>query len=276
MSAPQIRPIKVAEHVSTQSKYPHVARLPTRSMILAPSGGGKTVLLQNMILDIYHNCFSRIYIFSPSIHVDMTWNPVKEYLAQGLGQDADRERYLFDHYDPAELQSIIDTQYKVVEFMKHSKMHKVFQILVIIDDFADSPDFTRSSKLLHSLYIRGRHIFISTVTATQVYKAVSPIIRKNITDLYIFRLRNQTDLDGWIEELSAIYDKKTLLQLYKVATDRPYGFLYVNLTARDKTDMFYLSLDKKLVPQDASSTQSRPSFSSRPRDSPQDALASRP
>ena len=160
--------------------------------------------------------------------------------------------------------------------MKHSKMHKVFQILVIIDDFADSPDFTRSSKLLHSLYIRGRHIFISTITATQVYKAVSPIIRKNITDLYIFRLRNQTDLDGWIEELSAIYDKKTLLQLYKVATDRPYGFLYVNLTARDKTDMFYLSLDKKLVPQDASSTQSRPSFSSRPRDSPQDALASRP
>ena len=234
-----------------------MARLPTRSMILAPSGGGKTVLLQNMILDIYLNCFSRIYIFSPSINVDMTWNPVKDYLAKGLGQDNEREKYLFDHYDPAELQSIIDTQFKVVEFMKHSKMHKVFQILIIIDDFADSPDFTRSSKILHSLYIRGRHLFISTITATQVYKAVSPIIRKNITDLYIFRLRNQADLDGWVEELSAVYDKKTLFQLYKIATDRPYGFLYVNLTARDKEDMFYLSLDKKLVPKDLS----RPSSS---------------
>ena len=127
MAAPQIKPIKVAEHVSSQSKYAHVARLPTRSMILAPRGGGKTVLLQSMILDIYLNCFSRIYIFSPSINVDMTWNPVKDYLAKGIGQDNEREKYLFDHYDPAELQSIIDTQLKVVEFMKHSKMHKVFR-----------------------------------------------------------------------------------------------------------------------------------------------------
>ena len=147
MSAPSIKPIKVAEHHCSQSKYTHVATLPTRSMILAPSGGGKTVLLQNLVLDVYLNCFSRIYVFSPSINVDMTWNPVKQYLEQGLGQDDSREKYLFDHYDPAELQSIIDTQYKVVEFMKHNKMKTIYQILIIIDDFADSPDFTRASNI---------------------------------------------------------------------------------------------------------------------------------
>ena len=78
--APKTLPIKVPEHVSAQSKYEFAAALPTRSLILAPSGGGKTVLLQNMILDIYRDCFSRIYIFSPSIDVDMTWKPVMEYL----------------------------------------------------------------------------------------------------------------------------------------------------------------------------------------------------
>ena len=46
---------------------------------------------------------------------------------------------------------------------------------------------------------------IST-TSTQIYKGVSPIIRKNMTHLFIYRLRNYGDLEGIVEELSAIYD----------------------------------------------------------------------
>jgi hypothetical protein len=123
--APKILPIKVPEHVSAQSKYEFAAALPTRSLILAPSGGGKTVLLQNLILDIYRDCFSRIYIFSPSIDVDMTWNPVKEYLKHEMKQDERKERYLFDAYEPGELLNIINTQHKIAEFMKDNKMKKV-------------------------------------------------------------------------------------------------------------------------------------------------------
>jgi hypothetical protein len=185
-----------------------------------------------MVLDINRDCFSRLYIFSPSIDVDMTWNPVKEYLANNLKQDEKKEKYLFDSYQPAELERIIDTQHSVVEFMKHTKMKQIYQILVISVDFADDPSFTRNSKLLHSLYIRCRHTFISTVTATQVYKAISPVIRKNITDFYIFRLRNYADMEAWLEEMSAIYDKNVLIQLYHQATDRPFGFLYIKVNAQ--------------------------------------------
>ena len=102
----------------------------------------------------------------------------------------------------------------------------MFQILVVIDDFADSPEFTRQSKLLHQLYIRGRHQCISTITSTQVYKVISPIVRKNLTHLFVFRLRNAADLEAWIEELSAVYDKKTLHQLDRLATDIPLFFVY--------------------------------------------------
>ena len=248
MRVPKIIPINVPEHTSSQSKYDHVAKLPTRSLILAPSGGGKTVLLQNFILDIYRDCFARIYIFSPSIDVDMTWNPVKDYLERDMKQDSKREKYLFDSYEPAELMKIIETQHKVSEFMKHNKMKKVYQILIIIDDFADDPSFTRNSRLLWSLYIRGRHDFISTITATQVYKAISPVIRKNITDLYIFRLRNNADMEAWLEEMSGLYDKTVLLKLYHIATDKPHGFLYIKVNAKDKKDMFYSSFEHKLIP----------------------------
>ena len=47
------------------------------SGVPGPSGAGKGVLVQNMILDIYKGCFERVYVFSPSINVDVTWQPVK-------------------------------------------------------------------------------------------------------------------------------------------------------------------------------------------------------
>ena len=77
MSVPKIEPIKVTEHETKQSKYPHCGRLPIRNIVLGPSGSGKTVRLTNLILDVYKGCFSCIYIFSPSIDVAATWKPVK-------------------------------------------------------------------------------------------------------------------------------------------------------------------------------------------------------
>ena len=81
---PDIKPIKLKEHETQQSKYSMVPNVPFRSIILGPSGSGKTILLQNMILDIYRDCFSRIYIFSPSIEVDSTWLPVKHYIEHDM------------------------------------------------------------------------------------------------------------------------------------------------------------------------------------------------
>ena len=77
MEVPDIKPRAMPEFKSKQSKYEHAGKLPMRAVVLGPSGSGKTVLLQNMILDIYKGCFERIFIFSPSINVDMTWGPVK-------------------------------------------------------------------------------------------------------------------------------------------------------------------------------------------------------
>ena len=52
--------------------------------------------------------------------------------------------------------------------------------------------------------------------------------------MFIVRLRSYKDLESSIEELSAIEDKKTLLEMYKIATQDPYGFLFVQMVARSK------------------------------------------
>ena len=145
-------------------------------------------LLQNFILDIYSGCFDKIYIFSPSINLDHTWLPVKEYIKDKLKiKDDDKEDPIYyDEYVPEELFKIIETQTKITNYMKQQKKTKMFNVLVIVDDFADSPSLSRNSKLLHALYTRGRHAFLSTITATQVLFALSPVIRKNATEMYIY------------------------------------------------------------------------------------------
>ena len=108
--------------------------------------------------------------------------------------------------------------------MKQHIYRNVYQILITINDFADSPEFIRKSKLLHQLYIGGRHNFISTITSIQKYYAIAPIARINQTNIIIFRLRNYKDLESIIEELSALAPKNTLLQMYNEAVKDPYNF----------------------------------------------------
>ena len=124
-----------------------VPQIPFRSVILGPSGSGKTILLRNMILDIYKDCFSRIYIFSPSVDVDATWQPVRKYIESEMKvQHTEDEPIYFDHYDPNALYTIINTQQKVIEYQKKQNHKKLFSVLIIVDDFADDPKFSRHSK----------------------------------------------------------------------------------------------------------------------------------
>ena len=77
--------------------------------------------------------------------------------------------------------------------------------------------------------------------------SIHPIIRVNATELYVYRLRNTKDLDTFVDEVSAVYDKKTLLAMYQAATEEPFSFLYVKLTAKNKEDMFFKRFSHKLV-----------------------------
>ena len=74
---------------------------------------------------------------------------------------------------------------------------------------------------------------ISIITATQKFSALRPTIRVNTTELFVYRLRSYKDLETLIEKVSAVYDKKTLLQLYNIATSEPHSFLYVKLTEEE-------------------------------------------
>ena len=108
----------------------------------------------------------------------------------------------------------------------------MFSVLIVIDDFADEPSFTRQSKLLHSLFTRGRHNSISTIVSTQKFASIHPIIRVNSTALIVYRLRNTKEVEAFLEEVSGLITKKELYEVYKHATEEELCFLYMNLVAK--------------------------------------------
>ena len=64
--------------------------------------------------------------------------------------------------------------------------------------------------------------------------------------MYLFRLRNANDLQAVIDELSALLDKKILLQVYMKATEQRFSFLFIKLTSPTIDDMFYVRFDGRI------------------------------
>ena len=89
------------------------------------------------------------------------------------------------------------------------------------------------------------------MVSTQCLNLVSLPIRKNVRNILVWRARSQREIECICEELAAVYDRDTLLQLYHTAVDdKPYSFLTVKLDAADRRDMFWLRWEARLLPEE--------------------------
>jgi hypothetical protein len=57
-------------------------------------------------------------------------------------------------------------------------------------------------------------------------------------------------LESFLEEVSGLTGKKELLEIYRLATKDEYSFLYVNLTARSVSEMFYKNFTARIEVED--------------------------
>ena len=57
-------------------------------------------------------------MWSPSVHVDPAWKPVKDMIYKELGVDEQKEKVCFDSYKSEELEAVIDTQKRIVDAQK--------------------------------------------------------------------------------------------------------------------------------------------------------------
>ena len=244
----KVKLFPTAEYTVKQPQDPAVCRTPSNGILCAPSASGKTVLLVSMILEQYRGCFERVYVMSNSIDMDPQWEPVKEYIRKDLGVNTDREQCWWDEWDEGALRQIMTQQKKITQQSKQLGMKKLYQVLIVLDDMADSPQVHKKTGdgILDTLFIRGRHYCINTWVSTQKLRLMPSAVRVNTMWYCVFRLRNQLELDALVEELSAMLPKDVLYGMYEEATREKYSFWYVNLRA-PKEDMFWVRFDRKFL-----------------------------
>ena len=217
--------------------------------LIGPSGVGKTTTAIAMLMGPYRNVYSRVYVFSPSCApgVDPAWDAWRKHVRIHM-QVPDEEQTMWDTWEPAVLEKLIERHKKVNAHLKAKKHKKGYVVLAIADDFADQGDkvMHSSTNILTSLFVRGRHLGCACWLLTQKLRVVSLICRTNFCWMLIWRLRNNKELLSIIEELDALMDRRLLLQMYNMATAEKHGFWYINLL--NETDqMFYKGFEQRML-----------------------------
>ena len=77
---------------------------------------------------------------------------------------------------------------------------------------------------------------------------IRPTVRVIFTAMFVWRLRNQSDLwDGFLHEYSALVDKSKLAEAYYAAISIPYNVLFINLLAKDVDNMFFSGFAQTII-----------------------------
>ena len=228
--------------------------LPTSFILAAPTASGKTMIILNLLLRYYKDMFARIWMFSPSIKLDPQYAPLRKYLEKM--SDQDKEPLMFEDLDQQALGRILNDQRQICEECRKRKQ-PIPQVCVVLDDLADRGDILQTRQgaaaggsWLVTLATRGRHFGVSWLVSSQVFNLIGTVIRKNCRCMAVWRLRNAKEVETLCEELSGVYDKNTLLEMYRTATAEPYSFMFCRLDAKTRETMFFLRFESRLVPED--------------------------
>ena len=235
------KPLPGKTYKHKQSHYSDMMEAPFRALCLAPSGSGKSVQLQSLLTDAFADTFDAgVHIFSHSINIDDLWIPVKKHLEE---RGFDPEKYCHEKYDEEVLTGILAEQKSVIQYQKRKGHTQLFGLCVVFDDMLDDAKLMRHSKQLEILFVRARHLAISTIVSVQKYRVVMPVVRVNTTDEIVFKFRNAHDLQAWVEESSALADPHTIMEIYRRAISQPYGFVWLKKTAKDENDIFHIGFN---------------------------------
>ena len=134
-------------------------------------------------------------------------------------------------------------------------------MLFLIDDFIDQASFAKHNNLLNALYIKARHYGVNIISSSQGYNGLSTTIRTNSRQLIFVKLRNYKEVESVLDELAGVLiskkamsdmkslhqAKQLLLEIYNVATEEPFRFLFVNLMQPDINKMFMVRFEKYIM-----------------------------
>jgi hypothetical protein len=178
---------------------------PFRSLVVAPSGSGKSNFITNLISLFCkgkEGTFDNIYIFCKSRD---------EPLYQFLG---DKSKGLIEVHETLE-------KLPALNELKPSE-----QTLIIFDDFITD---IKKFPIISEYFIRGRKRGCSLMFLSQSYFNTPKVIRQNINYCVILKLGGTRDVNAILRECSIGLTKDELLYMYQQATKQKFDVFIINL-----------------------------------------------
>jgi Poxvirus A32 protein len=180
----------------------HKMKLPFRCCVVAPSGGGKTNWLINLVKLFCEGkgTFASVFI---------------------LTRNADEPLYNFlkSKHDSIQIKEGIHNLPNLDKSFDKKLNH-----LVVCDDLV-----LEKQDNIEKYYIRCRKMGVSIIMISQSYFRISKLIRSNCNYLVILKLSGDRDMKLILTEFGLGLAKEQLLNMYKHATVKKFNFLFVDM-----------------------------------------------
>ena len=188
-----------------------------RMLIIAPSGGGKSQLVLNLLSN---PSFGMREFFGESIVIVST-TIGKDPTYQNLIGTLPKTHVMTEWNDRT-----------ITQLMKYSSKQPNGILLIVDDMLGSNTAMKRSSgktTMLERIFIEGRHFKVQIFALSQRYYGFSPIIRANNTHTCVFSLRNTNETKLFLHDHDHI---EGIEDLYRKATAEPYSFAYIDKIKR--------------------------------------------
>ena len=242
---PEVKALKSDSGPTVRQPKAPFRALPANSLHIGPSGSGKSLTLLRTLMDSdkLGGMFDRYEIFSPNIFIDPQYKALIKYIEGKTNQK--RHDFCHEEFDQEAIRKLMDEQKKSNAWLRKQGAKRLLSACVVIDDFGERADIVKAhGSTLNSLFTRGRHLQISCYgLLLQRFRMANPTIRFNAHALYVHKLNSSKDLEALAEEFSEVCGgTDNFIAIYRAATKRPYGFLFITMGA---TPRFYSSYESE-------------------------------
>jgi DNA helicase HerA-like ATPase len=204
---------------------------PFRSLIIGPTGSGKSNLLLNMLFGCEEDGsapglnYDRVYYYLKD-ELEDKFQFIKtkfERIERKLKREKGIEFKIFTY--GTEMDDIVDFR----------DIDKDLMTLVIFDDFLASKDQT----VIKNLFLAGRKRNASMIYLSQSFFRVPMLIREQVSHVVLFRTKRQDEIGPIANRYASGISVKEFKQFYEVCVSKAYGFMMIDLTEGTELPMRY-------------------------------------
>jgi hypothetical protein len=205
-----------------------------RMVLAGKSGGGKTMVVANLILNYLR--YDRIFIYARHLFdegdVYLMIIKVLQKIEKRIRKKTKNEDYQFLWYSD-----------KYEDIPKAESFDAKYVNLVIVDDFMNEKDTSRVTEL----YTSGRHRGVSVIFLAQTLWRCDRTMREQCNYLLFFEFASARELRLLSSEFASDLEYSDLLNIFRQCLNEKYSFLVIDLKTNEPSLRYRRKWDGLLI-----------------------------